>query len=96
MNTIIELYKSKVSRMIEIIAILLLVPIVITMYKFLRGPTLSDRIVAFDAMGIMCISFLIILALYFQRALYLDIALVFGLIGFLGATIFGRYIEKGI
>jgi multisubunit Na+/H+ antiporter MnhF subunit len=36
------------------------------------------------------------LALYFQRSLYLDIALVFGLIGFLGTTIFGRYIEKGI
>jgi multisubunit Na+/H+ antiporter MnhF subunit len=28
--------------------------------------------------------------------LYLDIALVFGLIGFLGTTLLGRFIEKGI
>jgi len=44
----------------------------------------------------MSVSLLVILSLYFQREFYLDIALIFGLIGFLGATIFGRYIEKGI
>jgi len=66
------------------------------LYRFIVGPTLSDRVVAFDVMSIVSVSFLLILALYFQRELYLDIALVMGLIGFLGATIFGRFIEKGI
>ncbi|MEA3521634.1 MAG: monovalent cation/H+ antiporter complex subunit F [Campylobacterota bacterium] len=57
---------------------------------------MSDRVVAFDVMSIMGVALLLLLALYFERSLYLDIALVFGLIGFLGSTIFGRYIEKGI
>ncbi len=82
--------------MFEIVVIFLLLSMFVTLYRFLKGPTLSDRVVAFDVMSVMSVSLLIILALYFQRALYLDIALVFGLIGFLGATIFGRYIEKGI
>ena len=82
--------------MFEIIIIILLVSIFITLYRFLKGPTLSDRVVAFDIMGIMSVSLLALLALYFQRSLYLDVALVIGLIGFLGSTIFGRYIEKGI
>ena len=82
--------------MFDILSLILLVSIFLTLLRFLKGPTLSDRIVAFDVMGIMAVSFLIILALYFKRSLYLDIALVMGLIGFLGATIFGRYIEKGI
>lgn len=82
--------------MFEFITVLLLLSILITLYRFLKGPTLADRIVAFDVMNIMGISLLVILALHFQRSLYLDIALVFGLIGFLGTTIFGRYIEKGI
>ena len=68
----------------------------VTMYRFLKGPTLSDRVVAFDVMSIMGVSLLLLLAVYFRRSLYLDIALVFGLIGFLGSTVFGRYIEKGI
>jgi len=80
----------------EILITLLLLSMFITLYRFLRGPTLSDRVVAFDVMGILGVSLLVILALYFQRVLYLDIALVLGLIGFLGTAIFGRYIEKGV
>ena len=82
--------------MFEFIIILLLLSISIALYRFIKGPTLSDRVVAFDVISIMSVSLLVILSLYFQRSFYLDIALVFGLIGFLGATIFGRYIEKGI
>lgn len=82
--------------MFDVLSIVLLVSIAVTLFRFLKGPTLSDRVIAFDAIGIMSVSFLVILALYFQRSLYLDIALVLGLIGFLGTTIFGRYVEKGI
>jgi len=82
--------------MYEIASVSLLLAMSLTMIRFLKGPTLSDRVVAFDVMGIMALSLLVILALYFQRSLYLDIALVLGTIGFLGTTIFGRYIEKGI
>ena len=82
--------------MFELVTILLLLAMLITLYRFLKGPTLADRVIAFDVMNIIGVSLLVLLSLYFQRSLYLDIALVFGLIGFLGTTIFGRYIEKGI
>ncbi len=82
--------------MFELLTLLLLLSMLITLYRFLKGPALGDRIVAFDVMNIMGVSLLVLLSLYYERALYLDIALVFGLIGFLGTTIFGRYIEKGI
>jgi len=82
--------------MFELVIVLLLLAISISLYRFLKAPTLGDRVVAFDVISIMCVSLLVVLSLYYQREFYLDIALVFGLIGFLGATIFGRYIEKGI
>ncbi|SFV55728.1 Na(+) H(+) antiporter subunit F [hydrothermal vent metagenome] len=68
----------------------------LSLYRFLNGPTLTDRVIAFDAISIMSLSLIVILAVYFERSLYLDIALVFGLIGFLGTTLLGRFIEKGI
>ena len=80
----------------ELAILVLMLSMSIVMYRFLIGPTLSDRVVAFDVMGVMGVSVLVLLAVLFQRSLYLDIALVFGLIEFLGTTIFGRYIEKGI
>jgi len=82
--------------MFELIILILLLAVFISLYRFLKAPTLSDRVVAFDTISIMIVSLLVILSLYYQRSFYLDIALVFGLIGFLGTTIFGRYIEKGI
>ncbi len=82
--------------MLTFFTTILLVAMFLTLIRFLKGPTLSDRVIAFDVMSIMSVSLLVILSLYFEQSFYLDIALVFGLIGFLGATIFGRYIEKGI
>jgi len=82
--------------MFELVTIFLLLSMLIILYRFLIGPTLADRIVAFDVLNITGVSLLVLLSLHFERVLYLDIALVFGLIGFLGTTIFGRYIEKGI
>ncbi len=80
----------------EILTLLFLIAIFMALYRLLKGPTLSDRVVAFDVMSLISVSFFVVLALYFQRAIYIDIALVLGLIGFLGTSIFGRYIEKGI
>jgi len=82
--------------MFHIISILLLLSLFLSLYRFLNGPTLTDRVIAFDAISIMSLSLIVILAVYFERSLYLDIALVFGLIGFLGTTLLGRFIEKGI
>jgi len=82
--------------MVSIVVILFFISFALVLYRFILGPTLSDRVVAFDIMGIISVSLLVVLALYFERALYLDIAIVLGLIGFLGSTIFGRFIEKGI
>lgn len=82
--------------MMYLIILTLLFSFLLIMYRFLKGPTLSDRVVAFDILSIIAVSLLVVLALYFKNSIYLDIAIAIGLIGFLGATIFGRYIEKGI
>jgi len=82
--------------MIEIITIMLLLAMSLSMIRLLKGPELSDRVIAFDVISVMAVSLLVLLSIYFKRSIYLDVALVFGLIGFLGTTIFGRYIERGI
>jgi len=82
--------------MYDILSIIILFSILLGIIRFLIGPNTNDRVVAFDVISIIGVSLLIMLSLIYQRSLYLDIALVFGLIGFLGTTIFGRYIEKGI
>ncbi len=55
------------------------------------GPDFSDRVVAFDIMGIMAISLLVLLSIYYKNPLYLDVAFVFALIGFIGTILFARF-----
>jgi multisubunit Na+/H+ antiporter MnhF subunit len=59
--------------------------------RFLKGPTLTDRVVAFDTMSIIAVSFLVIASVTFKSSLYLDVAFVFALIGFLGTIVFARF-----
>jgi len=65
--------------------------IFIAFVHFLSTPKLSDRVVAFDTMGIIAVSLLVVLSLRSQSALYLDVAFVFALIGFIGTILFARF-----
>jgi multisubunit Na+/H+ antiporter MnhF subunit len=59
--------------------------------RLLIGPKLTDRVVAFDTIGIMAISLLVLLSVSYKTALYLDVAFVFALIGFIGTIVFARF-----
>jgi len=84
------------NLLLELSVIIIVLSLGISTIKLLKASNTSERVVALDAMAIMSVSILIILSIYYDRSFYLDIALVFGIIGFLGVVIFGRYIEKGL
>ena len=68
----------------------------LTLYRFIKGPSVSDRVVSFDILTISSLALISILALNFGRDIYMDVALVYGLLSFLGVIIVARYLEKGI
>ncbi|MBF0456029.1 MAG: cation:proton antiporter [Magnetococcales bacterium] len=63
--------------------------------RFLKGPTLADRIVAFDVLTIIAITGIVLVALDEGRSIYLDVALVYALLSFLGVIVVARYLERG-
>ena len=77
--------------MIEFFLLLIVVAIALGFIRFLKGPTLTDRVVAFDTMSIIAVSFLVIASVTFKSTLYLDVAFVFALIGFIGTIVFARF-----
>ncbi|MCK5146750.1 cation:proton antiporter [bacterium] len=64
--------------------------------RFLLGPTLADRTVALDGMTIMALSVIAWISVHADRIIYLDVALVYGLISFIGIIAFARYKEGGL
>lgn len=67
----------------------------LALFRFLKGPSPFDRVIAFDVLTIISITGLILAALLADRIIYLDVALVYALLSFLGVIVVARYLERG-
>lgn len=67
-----------------------------SLYRFIKGPSVSDRVVSFDIITISSLALIALIGLISGRAIYIDVALVYGLLSFIGVIIVARYLERGI
>ena len=82
---------------IEIIAMLLIgLAALIGLYRLIFGPTNPDRIVATDALNLIASVVLVLLALFFDSVLYLDVALIYAVLSFVGMIALARVIESNV
>lgn len=70
--------------------------LLLALYRFIQGPSLADRVVAFDVLTIVGITGILLTALAEGRGIYLDVALVYALLSFLGVIVIARYLERGL
>jgi len=62
--------------------------------RLVKGPTLPDRVVALDLMGVLAVGMLAAYAVATDQAVLMDPATVLALVGFLGTVAFARYLKK--
>lgn len=67
---------------------------VIIFIRFLKGPTLSDRVVALDLLLTTGIGIIAVYSIHTNQPTFLDIAMILALIAFLGTVAFSYYLEK--
>lgn len=63
------------------------------LYRLFKGPSVADRAVTADSIDILSDMALILYALYSGRGIYLDIALITAVLGFIGSTLISKYLE---
>jgi multicomponent Na+:H+ antiporter subunit F len=85
-----------VNTILTIAVAIILLSIAISLIRFVIGKTSVDRVIAFDVMTVASIAFIGILAYLTQRVIYLDVAIVYGLLGFLAVIIIAKYLEKSL
>jgi multisubunit Na+/H+ antiporter MnhF subunit len=61
--------------------------------RVILGPSVADRAIAADSIDILSDMALILFALYSGRSIFLDIALITAVLGFVGSTMVARYLE---
>ncbi len=79
-----------------IVLVIITLALILDFYRFLKGPLASDRVMAADTMTVSSAAMLVFLGLLFDRYIYLDIALIYAVLGFVGVIVVARYLEGGV
>ncbi|HWR50274.1 MAG TPA: monovalent cation/H+ antiporter complex subunit F [Bryobacteraceae bacterium] len=69
--------------------------LLLCLVRLVRGPTLPDRVVASDLMGVCSVGLIVLSAAATGERTFLDAAVVIALLGFLGTVAYARYAQKG-
>jgi multicomponent Na+:H+ antiporter subunit F len=73
---------------------MLAVAAAVTFIRVVKGPTLADRVIAVDLIGVLMVCLLVVTASATTQQAFLDVAMVVALISFVGTVAYARYIER--
>jgi multicomponent Na+:H+ antiporter subunit F len=73
---------------------MLAVSAVLTFIRLVRGPTLPDRVIALDLIGVLIVCTLVVMAASTAERAFIDVAIVIALISFVGTVAYASYLER--
>ena len=66
--------------------------ILVTMVRLLLGPTVPDRVVALDTINTLTVASMIVLAVAYRQTIFVDVAIVYALLSFVGTLYIAKYV----
>ena len=79
------------EQSVAVASILLLVGMLLAFIRLLKGPDDADRIVALDLISILIVALLALFAIYADETSFLDVAIAYALVAFLGTVALARF-----
>ncbi len=72
------------------------ISIALSLYRVIRGPSMPDRAIALDTIGVNLLSAIAIVTIILKTKAYLEAILILGILAFIGTIAFTKYIERGV
>lgn len=69
--------------------------LLLNLWRLLRGPEVTDRILALDTLYINTIALLVLFGIYLDTTLYFEAALLIAMMGFVGTVALCKYLLRG-
>ncbi len=73
---------------------ILVVAALLGVVRLARGPTIVDRILAFDAVVLCAVGFTVLLSDFWRTPHFLELILIVSSLGFFGTVAFAAYLQK--
>ena len=67
----------------------------LSMIRVVIGPSAEDRMIALNLVASQVLAVLVLLSVKESRAIYLDVALIYAILGYIGILAIAKYLEKG-
>ncbi len=74
--------------------VMLVVGIAMCLYRIVRGPTVADRGVASDTLGVQLLGLVIVLTIRWGELLFVDGMLVIALLSFAGTVAIAQFVAR--
>jgi multicomponent Na+:H+ antiporter subunit F len=83
-----------VESVLHIVIILLSLCSLLAIVRFIKGPTLPDRVTAFDLFAAIVICMIAVYSLISGNTAFIDVAILLSLITFLGSMSFAYFLFR--
>ena len=64
----------------------------LAMVRLFKGPTAADRVVALDAINTLVVAAMIVLGVVFRQIIFIDVAIIYALLSFVGTLYIAKYL----
>ncbi|MBY7144965.1 Na(+)/H(+) antiporter subunit F1 [Virgibacillus sp. NKC19-3] len=72
------------------------IAIAIALFRIVIGPSLPDRVVALDMIGVNLVSGIAIISVLLGTKSFLEVILILAILAFISTIAFSKYIERGV
>ncbi len=80
---------------LPIVVGLLTLALLLAAWRLFKGPSAPDRVLALDTLYINALALLVALGVWWNTALYFEVALLIGLLGFVGTVALATFLLRG-
>jgi multicomponent K+:H+ antiporter subunit F len=80
---------------LPIVVGLLALALALAAWRLMRGPAAPDRVLALDTLYINALALLVALGVWLNTSLYFEVALLIGLLGFIGTVCVATFLLRG-
>ncbi|RDW17375.1 Na(+)/H(+) antiporter subunit F1 [Oceanobacillus chungangensis] len=85
-----------INIMLTAALVLFGIAIFISLCRIIIGPSLPDRVIALDMIGVHLVSAIAIISVLFHTTAFLEVILILAILSFISTIAFSKYIERGV
>ena len=77
-------------------ALVVMIGAFLALLRVFFGPSVPDRVVGVDTLNTLIVAGMVLLGAAYDRTIYIDIAIVYALLSYIGTIAIAKYLQGGL